>query len=127
MLRGLEQRINEVFTEFLVHYPCCRNYRERILGLTLNYMVLNLLNQPEKRLESYFSGQQLKVDITIVLTQIAILLQIPNDERDEESVFEIGPLIYHNDSNKTKEYVTYNKFGGISTIRKANFPKLIYC
>lgn len=50
--RGLEQRIKEVFTEFLIYYPDCNNYREKISGLTLNYMVLNLINQPEERFES---------------------------------------------------------------------------
>lgn len=122
----LEQRIKEVFTEFKVFYPACKNYREALLGLTLNHMVLKLMNMPEERLENYLLGQQLKVDITLVLTQTAILLQIPKDKRERESVFEIGPSPYNYHLKKTQKYVTYNQAGGIAALKTANFSRLIY-
>ncbi|EHQ89387.1 hypothetical protein [Desulfosporosinus youngiae] len=63
-------QINEVFSDFVHDYPMCEEYREEILDITA-YRVL----KSQKTIDNYVLAPQVRVDIIVELTKLAMLIQ----------------------------------------------------
>ena len=75
---SLSNKVSEIYSDFIKHYPTCQ-YREDILELTINRILRRLADMSQETLNCYFIGQQLRVDVTIELTKIAMSIQSKPD------------------------------------------------
>jgi len=71
----LSNKINEVYSDFILFYPVRQRYREEILELTINRILRSIADMSLDTLDSYLIGQQFRVDVTIELIKIAELMR----------------------------------------------------
>lgn len=72
---SLSHKVNEIYSDFIKLYPTCQEYREEILELTIHRILRRLADMNQDTLDNYFIGQQFRVDVTIELTKITLMMQ----------------------------------------------------
>ncbi len=72
---SLRQKVNEVFSDFLRYYPSYEEYRKEILEVTERRVSKRLAKMSGATLERYFIGHQLRADITVEITKVAMLMK----------------------------------------------------
>ncbi|EGW38451.1 hypothetical protein [Desulfosporosinus sp. OT] len=70
---SLSQKVKEIYSDFVKLYPTCQ-YKEAILELTINRILRRLADMTQDTLDNYFIGQQFRVDVTLELTKIALMM-----------------------------------------------------
>lgn len=71
---SLRQKVNEAFSDFSRYYPIDQEFRGEMLELAEKRVSQRLASMSGDILERYFIGQQLRVDITVELTKVAMLM-----------------------------------------------------
>lgn len=84
---SLRQKTKEVLSEFLRLYPAYQEFSGQLLELTEKHVSQRLADMSRASLERYFIGHQLRVDITVELTKVAMLLK-----EFPETIAHISPL-----------------------------------
>ncbi|MBP1759281.1 MAG: hypothetical protein H6Q63_198 [Firmicutes bacterium] len=72
---SLRQKVNEVFSDFLRYYPIYEEFRKEILEMTERRVSKRLVKMSGATLERYFIGHQLRADITVEITKVAMLMK----------------------------------------------------
>lgn len=87
----LRQRVTEVFSDFSKYYPMCDGCRKEIFELTVSRISRKMSTVPQETLESYYIEPQSRVDLTVELMKVAMMLEKhPNHDcslRKTETVF----------------------------------------
>ena len=71
---SLSQKVNGIYLDLIILYPT-HQYREDTLELTIDRILRRLADMTQDKLDNYFMGQQFRVDVTIELTKIALMMQ----------------------------------------------------
>lgn len=103
---SLRQRVNEVFSDFLRYYPSYEVFRKDILEMTERRVSKRLAKMSGAALERYFIGHQLRVDITVEITKVAMLMK--EFSAPIASIVSSEPIV-----SKATSRFTYEKKGNV--------------
>jgi len=112
---SLRQKIKEVLSEFLRLYPAYQEFSGQLLELTEKHVSQRLADMSGASLERYFIGHQLRVDITVELTKVAMLLkEFPESIAHRALTAPSVPTVpTESILSKTTTHFTYEKRGKI--------------
>lgn len=106
---SLRQKVNEVLSDFLRLYPTYQEFRGEMLELTEKRVSRRLADMNGVSLERYFIGQQLRVDITVELAKVAMLVRaFPTPIAPISPPASPEPSLF-----KTTTHFTYEKRGKV--------------